>query len=494
MKKFLNKLHLPRWLIILLVITFILRIPSLFEPYSYGDETIYLTMGEAIRQGKVLYKDIHDNKPPLLYIVAAISGSLFWFKAMLTFWVLITIIVFSKFTKALFPKKKKLQKVATVIFALLTTIPFLEGNIANAEIFMIGPTIFAFYILWTKKLNFKNLFTSGLLFSVSTLFKVPAFFDVPTIIFFWLIIGGLRSKNIKSVTKNTIYLGIGYVLPIALTFVWYFARGGLQEYVEAAFLQNLGYLSSFRPEDIKDPFFIRNLPLLIRAVAVAVGIGAIYFFRKKLSKQFVFLTIWLFFSLFAATLSERPYPHYLVQSVPAVSVLFAMLFTLKNKEQTLSILPLTLAFFVPFYFRFWYYPTGVYYKKFVKFALGKIDKQEYLASFGGHVPRMYEIANFLVKSTKRKDKVLVWGPENQTVYALSRRLPPIKYIAQYHISDFSNKKIVLATIKNNKPKLIIILPDSSPFPELDQFLEKNYLQISSIDKAQVWYLRQITLN
>ena len=94
MGKFLNKLHLPHWLTILLAVVLVLRIPSFFEPFSYGDEMIYLALGEAIRRGIPLYKGIHDNKPPLLYILAAVAGNVFWFRVILTAWNLVTIVLF----------------------------------------------------------------------------------------------------------------------------------------------------------------------------------------------------------------------------------------------------------------------------------------------------------------------------------------------------------------------------------------------------------------
>src|SRR3990170_7823229 len=168
-----KKLHTPGWLFVLLLIVLLLRIPSFFEPYSYGDEMIYLTLGEAIRQGIPLYSGIHDNKPPLLYIVAAIAGSLFWFKAILALWHIITVFLFWKLTKALFPSKEKLGKIATVIFALFTTIPLLEGNIANAELFLIGPIIGAFLLLWAfdKKITPQKHFFSFFFF-----FFLPLFF------------------------------------------------------------------------------------------------------------------------------------------------------------------------------------------------------------------------------------------------------------------------------------------------------------------------------
>ena len=482
----LKKLHTPKWLFVLLVAVLILRVPSFFEPYSYGDEMIYLTLGEGIRQGVPLYKDLHDNKPPLLYVTAAIAGSLFWFKAILALWHLVTVFLLWKLANALFPRKPKLGKIATIIFAVLTTIPLLEGNIANAELFMVGPIIAAFLILLTKKLNLKNIFSAGVLFSVATLFKVPAAFDLVAIIFLWIITAkNLKIKNLKQIALNSLYLILGFLAPILATFLWYAAQGALNEYIVAAFLQNVGYLSTWRPGDVAESFLTRNGPLLLRAGVVAVGFVILYWMRKRLSKQFIFLTAWLLLSLFAVTLSERPYPHYLIQSVAPISFLLAILFTQKTLEQSLVIIPLALAFFVPVYFKFWYYPTTSYYLRFAKFASGVISKDEYFSSYGGQVLRNYKIANYLVTSTKKGDRVFVWG-DGPPVYALSRRLPPGKYVADYHIRDFSTKEETLTILRSSMPEMIIVLPNSEPFPELTFFLRKNYILVDKIDSAQIW--------
>ena len=59
-----------RWILeheaifIILAVVVLLRVPSLFEPYWYGDEGIYLTVGRSLRHGLALYRDVHDNKPP----------------------------------------------------------------------------------------------------------------------------------------------------------------------------------------------------------------------------------------------------------------------------------------------------------------------------------------------------------------------------------------------------------------------------------------------
>jgi len=486
MKNFLNKLHIPIWLFFILIFVLILRVPSFFEPYSYGDETIYLTLGEAVRQGVPLYSGVHDNKPPLLYLIAAAAGNLFWFKAILAVWNLVTIFLFWKLASELFPKNKKLEKVSTFIFAIMTTIPLLEGNIANAEIFMIAFTIWAFLIIFKKDPNFKNIFVSGILFSMAALFKIPAAFELPTIIFLWIIaLKSLRFRDIIRISQKALYLILGFITPIAISFIWYYFQGALSEYITAAYLQNVGYLSSFRPGDVVKPFFVRNAPLLIRFAVLSAGLIILYWKRNKLSHQFIFITTWLLFTLFAVTLSERPYPHYLIQSVAPVSLLLGILFSRKNIEQVYVILPLTLTFFVPFYYHFWHYKTLPYYERFIKLSTGNISKEDYLSSFGGEVVRNYAISKTIVSLTKPQDRVFVWG-DSSSIYALSRRLPPGKYVAGYHIKDFSSDEETLSILTASMPSLIIMLPEASFMSGLQTFLNKNYGLIDTINNAQIW--------
>jgi hypothetical protein len=486
LSKLLHKIHAPAWLVLVFAVVILLRIPSFFEPFSYGDEMIYLSLGEAIKKGMVLYRDIHDNKPPLLYVLAGVAGNVFWFRAILAAWSLATIYLFWRLTDALFPHKKSLQKVATVIFALLYTIPLFEGQVANAEVFMIGTTIAAFLILFTKALNAKNLFYAGVLFSISTLFKVPGAFDFPVILVFWLIFLDIKRLWRDWLRKSLPFVA-GFLAPIALTLVWYYLRGGLKEYFIAAFAQNIGYLSSWRPSDVTEPFLVKNGPLLIRGAVVAASTFVLYLYRKSLSRPFVFVSLWLIFSLFAVTLSERPYPHYLIQAIPAVSILVAMFFTEKTMGQVLVLIPLALFVFTPVYYKFWSYPIIPYYTRFLDFASGKIDKNQYFARFDGNVSRNYQIAEFINQSSSRDDKIFVWG-DSPPIYALTRRFPPGKYVATYHIMDFSTRPETIATLEADLPSFIVILPGSPEFRELTYLIRQNYIFIQDIDGAEVWFL------
>lgn len=486
-KLLISKIDTPLWLEIFFAVILILRIPSFFEPFYYGDEMIYLTLGEGIRRGVPLYLGLHDNKPPLLYIMAALAGNVFWFKVLLAGFNLVAIYLFWKVTTLLFPAKKAFQKVSTIIFGVLSTLPLLEGNIANAENFMVIPVLLAIILLFSKKQSLKKIFFIGFLFSLATLFKIVAAFDILGIIAFWVIFTNFTKRDeFLILVKKLAILSIGFLIPLGFTFIWYYFQGALNEYLTAAFLQNIGYVSSWRPADATKPFLEKNGPLLIRAGVMFLGFGVLWLSRKKLSKQFIFISSWLLAALFAVALSERPYPHYFLQALPALSLLLGMLFTFKNKEQSLVVIPLTLAFFVPFYFKFWYYPTASYYQRFISFATKQITKDEYFSGFSSSIPRNYKIAKYLLESSRPLDPIFVWGNDSSAIYSLSRRLPPTKYVADYHFIDFSNKTDTLKTLSNKLPKFIIITPNSFEFNELKSFVKENYYLVSEIDSAEIW--------
>ena len=126
------------FLLIISVVFFLLRFPSLFEPYWYGDEGIYQVIGMVLHSGGLLYADIYDNKPPLLYVLYGIfNGDQFATRVVSLITGLLTVWVFFALAKKLFKKlgkekERNIVYITTGLFALFFGIPFLEGNIANA--------------------------------------------------------------------------------------------------------------------------------------------------------------------------------------------------------------------------------------------------------------------------------------------------------------------------------------------------------------------------
>ncbi len=487
----------PLW--ILLSILTLLWLPSLFEPIAYGDECIYFVLGQGFRQGLNFYKDIHDNKPPFLYLMAALSfGKVFWFRLYSLIWNALHLIIIYRLSLRL-TKKKIPAIISSLLFIFLYLI--FEGRVANGETFMMMPATLAVYLLLDKtqlvflkeKLKEKKIFEflSGLiigsLFSLGFLFKIPLGFDFAGVIlaFFFFKLKDFSKKEIISLVANQTLWGtiVGFTAPIALSIVFYASKGAFTPYVRSALLQNIGYLSTWGGS---------NLELYIRFFLLIISTLVLFLFRKKIPFTPLLLFTWFLFGLFGALLSGRPYPHYLVEIVPQLCLLFAL--ALKEKKGIYLALPLISAALVAysfFHFKFWWYPQLPYYQNFLQRLTGQKNKQEYRAFWGEKVPTDYRLADFIQKTTQGDEPIFVWGDAACT-YATSQRLPPGRYTVNYHIYDFNGFEETLEAIKKAKPKIIIKLEgEQRSWSELNTLLYNEYIPFSLPGVKDQIYLRQI---
>jgi len=473
-----------RFIISLLLIISILRVPSFFEPYWYGDEGVYLSLGIALRKGFLLYRDIFDNKPPLIYLLAALAnGRLFWFRLFLALFNLTTIWFFYHLTSR-FKLNEKSAKIATSLFALLTTIPLVEGNIANAEIFLLLPTILSLYLLSPyffseKEKTFSKLsmFGVGIIFGLGLLFKVPAVFDLGTVIVFLVFFQ--KNNRVFNFNFKQIFLILGYLLPISIVALFFIFRHAFGNFFSSCFLQTMGYLTSW--ETGSHVFSFASLlksKLILNTLIAILLLLCLWWQRKKFPSELKFLAIWFIFSLLSATLSGRPYAHYLIPIIPSLSLLIGLFFQKQEKSPSLIFwLSFFLLLLTCVRYRFWFYPTFSYYRNFVTFILQGKDQKNYFSFFGASVPEIYEVAEFTAAVTNPQDKIFVWADE-PNLYPLSRRLPACPYVVAYHIMERNLYNQVGQQLWSSPPALIIVNTHLKIFPALSSILSE-YFQIYS---------------
>jgi hypothetical protein len=106
------------FLFLLLIFFFLLRFPSLFEPYWYGDEGITQLVAMSMRAGRLLYSDIWDNKPPLLYLIYAFfNADQFHIRTASLLIGLCAVIAFFFLSRALF-KNRNIVFLTSFLFSL----------------------------------------------------------------------------------------------------------------------------------------------------------------------------------------------------------------------------------------------------------------------------------------------------------------------------------------------------------------------------------------
>lgn len=455
-----------------------LRFPSLIEPNWYGDEGIYQVVGKAIHEGRMLYLQIWDNKPPLLYLIYAIvNGDLYLAKLFSLLTGLMSIIAFYFLSVNLF-KKKTARYISLFLFSTLFGLPILEGNIANAENFMLLPTIVAaiFVLKYQQTKRAQLLAAAGLIMSVSLILKIVAIFDILAFLTFLILVSG---REIRKHVQSYFLFGFSSISLLLISAIYFLINGAFGEFLQAVFLQNFNYVG-------EESMFIFPMGILVVKTFILVFvILVIKYLSKKITKESIFIYLWTAFGIYSAFFSDRPYTHYLLLALPAFCLLIGNLFE-KEKGRFFEIVAiLTISFIAIFHFQV-YIKNIDYYKNFFNFVMDKKSVVQYETFFDRNTPRDYVIAEFISTNTQEDEDVFLWSDSAQ-IYALSNKLPIGKYIVAYHIKFYDNADAdTRKQIEAIKPKYIIQTAQGDLINEVLSSYQLKYI----ISGAKI-YERQI---
>ena len=468
---------------IILLFVLLLRIPSFFEPYWYGDEGIYLAIGQAMQRGAVLYRDIWDNKPPLLYLIYAIVPTLIWAKLTATICVLGTSFFIYKLTK-LITKGDCLALLAMTSTGVLLSLPLLEGTIANAELYFTLPIIIAAYIVIARNVMTKQSLLLGFLFTAAFLIKIPAVFDFLGMFLAYFII----TRKIRPFVLIFLTFAVSFFFILS----YFFFNHALSDFLTASFSQNASYVAvgSGPLSKLSNPLFIKALFLLLSLFSLSI-----LFVKKKISRELLFLIFWFGFSLYGALLSNRPYLHYLLQIVPPAVVLFFYLIShsgkVEGRIQNLSLLGVfifILLLVVRMFTGAFALDTRSYYTNFFDYVSERKTWDDYANYFDGRTTNNYAIGNYLATRTSPLEPIFFWG-DNAFIYVLSNRPPVTKFIQAHHLTTIPAKNYdsVMGRLNKYQPKFIIVSrPAHFPFPALEAFISKNYRLVNVFTDMYVY--------
>ncbi|HEX7456221.1 MAG TPA: glycosyltransferase family 39 protein [Candidatus Nanoarchaeia archaeon] len=488
-------------LAIILSVTFLLRFPTLFEPLWYTDEAIYLTIGQKILRGGMMYVDIFDHKTPGIYYLTAgalgILGQSVWsIKFLLTIWVLATLVVFYLLGRRLF--NEKIALVATIIFSVLTSLPIIEGNAFNSEILMILPISLGILFGLDKK-----FFLSGVFFSLAFILKVPAVFDFAA---FFVFVGlTISKKDIAQTIPNLLKLAGGFVIPIFLATTYFALNGAFGQFFESAFLYNISYTG------YGNKFIVENGLLLIKALPIVlIVLYSIFRINRGLKTKGgapitakEFLIIWLVFSFYGAVFGGRLYEHYLIQALPAFSLITAVsCYDKKFRRTGFILVTVILVLSSALGFRPWF--NSSYYTNFFQYVTNRTSFDTYAAGFDKKTPKNYAIASFLagcekynsnkkcIQTRTRKDDKLFVYANLPDIYFLSGLDPASRYITYLHLFDSQKAQEVAAgEVEKSKPKYILVQnPPPGSFDALVKVLSDHYNLFASYEDMDIYKINK----
>lgn len=476
----------------ILFLTFLMRFPSLFEPFWYGDEGIFAAVARNLNQGGILYQTAWDNKPPMIYLTYAsifsvFGVSMFWLRLVTTIVVLATLAVIYETASLTLGKKRAL--VAAFIFGLLTSLRLIEGNLALTEIFMILPISLAMYIAIKRKFSYYPLFIAGFLFAIASLYKQVGAFEAAALGVFIF----LQNKNFLEFFKKGTMLSLGFAVPYFVTLLYFASKGLVSDYIFGAYTYYKIYLNE-SPQYAMLITVSKYLPVLS---VIFYGIF------KKIKKEKIEIIhlffLWAAFSLLGSYFSGRTYGHYLVQATPAISLLLASVKFSKfylNRARVVFVL----TFFLPILFLtrllFSDFLSGGpinqinYWKNFTSYVTGGKSVDSYNNYFDGNVNTIMALADSLKMKGVYGKSVYIWG-DIPWLYAIDNFKNPSRYVTSFHVFGVPDGPAEVEANLNSNPPLYIIKPESSNgyFAALENILLKKYTLVEKLNSAEVYVLR-----
>ena len=459
-----------------LLLAFALRYASLYEPRWYGDEGIFAAIAQNMRDGRTLYSQAWDNKPPLIFFTYAgiqslFGPSVFALHLVTAAAVLATQAVVMTIGALLYGGRRAI--VAGALFAFAMGTPVIEGNLAMTETFMILPASLAVlvFVIAERRGNAPVAYyvAAGLLIGVAAGYKQVAVFDGAAIaLMIWL----THDRPLRALVP----LAAGFAAPQAAFAALFLANGAFGQYWYAV----AGSLELYSELGSQGPFvrFAGYLPALLALAWLA---------RRRQSGEEItlrsFPVLWLGFALAGSTSSSFPFPHYLQQAAPACALaIVANPFEMERERLARTLLGVTAVLVVAVVFgqfalafreRRQLNPVE-YYRTFASHRWGTMSDLDYDYYFDGKTVAVRDAVAYM-----RRDgagtSLYTWS-ELPWLYAAGGFTNPTRYYTSFLGEIVPDaKREILRDLEADPPVYILVANDTyAPFGELNTFMSGRY--------------------
>ncbi len=275
--------------------------------YKFNDSidlNWYITMGQGLLDGKIPYRDLFEQKGPIVYFVFAFVAIfnnpyiVVWIFEVISF----TIFLYFSYKLANRIINKYLSYVAIILLAVVvTTSRFFYMPGGALEEYCLP--ILAYFLLKMfefiedrKDFGIFNSFMIGLLVSIMFWMKYTLLV-IPFVMLAIYFIVSIKRKKFKELIKSILMMILGFVV-ISLPVLLFFAlKGALKDLLNVYFYQNLfKYSSSNSSSSTPEKYSISNIFMSVLFVLISVffmvfGLISYIIKNKKQSVWFICLVV-----------------------------------------------------------------------------------------------------------------------------------------------------------------------------------------------------------
>ncbi len=458
------------WLLAIVLVSLLWRLPSLFDPPWVNDEGTYFAIAQAMGHGYRLYADVWENKPPGIYLLySAVYHSFGTSVVGLRVVATILTIALVLLTYRLADRAAGTQGavIAALIVGLLLGVPFLEGTTLNAELPLAVLTASAVYAVVEQS----RPTTAGICMAVALAFKAVACFDAAAV-GIWLF---LHCRNLLL----RYLLGMLAVGVVGCLVAWH--AGILGPMLNDALLYDLGYVGHGNGG---------SLPWLLAIKLFALALATLALRRASV------VHLWAVYSVVGALFSGRVFGHYALQAIVPVTLSSVVLACRVLNTKLLVALPCIFlgAAFASTALGYALAASGhdsilarrlQYYANFGRYALHTESFMQYSAQVDDHVNRNRQIATIV--AAQPAGTLLVWG-NTPWVYVLGGKLPAAPYTSSVRQPEVPGETAALrdAVVRRTPTVVVVIDPAAPPLRQAGPALDRGYRLVRAVANARIY--------
>lgn len=504
-------------LLLILILAVCLRYPDNFEPVHNVDEALWASGTAMLQKGAILYRDVWDSKPPLLYLIYRAVFSIFGtynmiaLHLMTNIWILATLITLFSVTKKLFDENT--GYISALLYTVYSTAMAGESSMAsNAETFMNLPLLLGIlaFLAGMKSGKTSRYLLAGLLTSIGMLIKQPGGINI--IVMLLALVPLFFNRSCEQTARRIFsmvgaLLG-GFLLPVFICTLYFYFHNALDDFIFHCLIINLRYTAGSLPVSQSVVVWSMKLHRFIWLfgsigfvfTAWAIARPRIINTKSKPAEQRfgIFLLIWFAGSLLAVIVG-RHHLHYILQLYPSLSILsaYGLMRCLSEVEQKRNGKYLKSLFILIIAVNITFVAVKYRGRSLLRYLSWRQPYLTFQTFFQG-------IGFFLNCHSTKEDTLFVWGFCPQ-IYVFSDRVSSSRFISCNSITGLLHTRdipipgtleMLMDDLERKEPKFIIDTSaidyfgykkhPISNFQSLQSFLNDKYSLYQVIDRVKIY--------
>lgn len=440
----------------LVIFLFSIGTSPFYENYYTSDSSIFITIGKAMKEGKIVYKEIFDHKGPILFFIQMIGQYIhegrFGIFILEVFFLFISNLFLYKSIN-LFTSDRK--SIICIIVSMIYMSYFIEtGNYSEEYSLPFISICLYIAIKWLKEDNqfsgkiYLYSFLYGICFGIIAFIRlnnatmICGLALAITIIF-------IKEKEIKKLLKCAISLILGLLLVCIPILLYFYKVTAISDMLYGTFIHNFLYINS----NIQS-----NMSLIVKII-VFIILTLLLFLNCKVfsnNKNYILLLIFSYLStLLSLSIGPGFYNYYII-STPLIAILIPPVVDIFSSKSMNIAFKLFVILYICIIYILGCFIPQLYYK------------------IGFKNTGLENISNFIDNNVSEidKDNLLAIGMFTAPVYLYGDFLPCYKYAFMQDYLFASNINLMEETynyIKDGNVKYII-------YDDLNNEKNKNKLQ------------------